>query len=121
MSDLYPNIRDVKADRTAVLGGDRRTEHPVGHEDVRHSRLFEREALGVRPVVGLERECGRCRTHARVVEQIGQPHPLPVHRWDPPTGHALEVADKGRARQGLELGERVGVRPIDEAAHLEPV
>jgi len=61
---------DVQANGPAVFVVDRRTQHRVRNDHVGKARLIERQAFGVCPVVGVERERDGAILHPGAVEEV---------------------------------------------------
>jgi hypothetical protein len=104
-----------------VLAGHGPVEHLVGDEHVVAAGLVEREALGVGAVEAPDAQVGGAGRHARLVEQIGDPHALPPHVLHPPAGDALEVEGQLALGQGEQVVEREVEPPVDHAVDGEAV
>ncbi|GAA2915595.1 hypothetical protein GCM10010524_52740 [Streptomyces mexicanus] len=80
--------------------------HPQGDQDVRAARLFQRQALRVRPVETGEAHRARRGVHPCGIQQVGQTHPFEGRARDPPPRDALHVAHDsglGSARRSARV------------------
>ena len=77
------------------------TEHLVGHDDIGQSGLFERQALRVGAVIGVEAERDRPRLHPYGVEDVRKPYTLPVDARHDPSGHTVEVPVQSDGRHAF--------------------
>src|SRR5664280_1794253 len=89
---------NVEPHGSAVIGGDRGIEHPIGDDDVGALRLVESETLGIETVIGAKGECSRTALESGRREHFGESYPFPMDLRNAPTGYALEVLYQLRLR-----------------------
>src|SRR5579863_6843486 len=83
--------RHIEPHGAAVLSRNRGAQHLVGNQDVAPVRLGQREAFGVKPIVGRELDSLGVGRGTGAIDYVAEQYPSPRHIGDPPASDTLKV------------------------------